>query len=728
MKNKSLVLRYALLFCVAVFFTAAFLNTYKNEKIKTQLQNYDISVNKAYVNAYDKTKDISELIFFNNLLYDKKIIDLYNASNTNNESSKKELFLYLKDKYFHFKSYGIRQINFYFPNNEVFLQMKNQNLDDKNGKDKHKYVSYVNNSLEEIDGLEVGSSFASLKFIKPIFDDKLNHIGSIELEFSLDYVANLMEKSLDFNILFLFEKQIIQNNIHKSKIEAFKEFYLNKNYMYEDNKYSSSKYTKELFDSIKNKNYLKIDSSMSISKTFSFTYEHLNIYYPAVFIPVFSTINKKSESYIFAFATNENSTISMIMDQFEFLFYIFMILYLILFIVLFYANKFSLDKKTIAKKYQDLVDAIDKYVVMVETDKRGVIVEVTEAFCDICGYTKKELIGKNVNIIRHPDVSKKFFENLWRDLFKNKKWEGEIKNLDKYGNSYWVKGTIFAKYDERGKIIGFISIRVNVTDAKQLKKINLLLKEDLSNKLNEIKMKDKNLMDNTKVALMGKVLDSVSHQWKNPMSNISIELANLSARISKNDINLEALNQIHNKIEIQLKSLSVTLNEFKSSFTQDQRNDKYNVYSAVRESISLVRDEAKLHNITISLNSKKEIYCFGVFNELKHIVMNLLKNSIEQLISNNITNGVIDLSIIEDEGNILIKCSDNAKGDSKNIIDKVFSDNYDEKVNKDIGINLYITKLLIEKSGAKIWFENKEDSTTFYIKLVSEERRNKGRL
>ena len=54
--------------------------------------------------------------------------------------------------------------------------------------------------------------------------------------------------------------------------------------------------------------------------------------------------------------------------------------------------------------------------------------------------------------------------------------------------------------------------------------------------------------------------------------------------------------------------------------------------------------------------------------------------------------------------------------------------NYDEELNKDIGLNLNIVKLLIEKIGAKIWLENKENSTTFYIRLVSKDRRTNKRL
>jgi C4-dicarboxylate-specific signal transduction histidine kinase len=271
--------------------------------------------------------------------------------------------------------------------------------------------------------------------------------------------------------------------------------------------------------------------------------------------------------------------------------------------------------------------------------------------------------------------------------------------------------------------VGYTSIRVNITDAKQLKKINNLLKEDLSNKLNEIKMRDESLENTTKIVLMGKILDSLSHQWKKPMSNISIELANFKARIINNELDTVALQTIHDEIAYQLKSLSMTLNEFKTFFSHSNQNDKYNVKSAVEEAIMVVKSECELHHIEIALHSKEAIFCYGVFNELKQIMINVLKNSIEHLIDNNIKNPYIQLGIIENQGNVMIECIDNVQGESKQIIEKVFSNNYDEHVLKDAGLNLYIAKLLLEKIGAKVNFEIQKKQNRFVIELVSKDRR-----
>jgi nitrogen fixation/metabolism regulation signal transduction histidine kinase len=143
----------------------------------------------------------------------------------------------------------------------------------------------------------------------------------------------------------------------------------------------------------------------------------------------------------------------------------------------------------------------------------------------------------------------------------------------------------------------------------------------------------------------------------------------------------------------------------------------------VEEAIMVVKSECELHHIEIALHSKEAIFCYGVFNELKQIMINVLKNSIEHLIDNNIKNPYIQLGIIENQGNVMIECIDNVQGESKQIIEKVFSNNYDEHVLKDAGLNLYIAKLLLEKIGAKVNFEIQKKQNRFVIELVSKDRR-----
>ena len=129
-----------------------------------------------------------------------------------------------------------------------------------------------------------------------------------------------------------------------------------------------------------------------------------------------------------------------------------------------------MQKLSIEKEYQELHTQIDDNVIKVETDLNGIITYASKQFCKISGYSHKELLGRNVNLLKHSNIASAFFEKLWSELKTNNIWEGEIKNQDRYGNSHWVKGVIFPKYDFDNKIIGYISIRSNITDTKQLEK------------------------------------------------------------------------------------------------------------------------------------------------------------------------------------------------------------------------------------------------------------------
>jgi len=98
-----------------------------------------------------------------------------------------------------------------------------------------------------------------------------------------------------------------------------------------------------------------------------------------------------------------------------------------------------------------------------KTDLKGIITFVNSAFCKLAEYNKKELIGKSHNIIRHPDMPKAAFKDLWETIEKNETWRGFVKNLRKDGKYYWVEAVIQPIFDENGNKIGYISARKPVS-------------------------------------------------------------------------------------------------------------------------------------------------------------------------------------------------------------------------------------------------------------------------
>lgn len=94
-----------------------------------------------------------------------------------------------------------------------------------------------------------------------------------------------------------------------------------------------------------------------------------------------------------------------------------------------------------------------------ETDLKGVITFANRRFCEISGYTVDELVGKPHSIIRHPDMPKAVFAQLWKTILSGTIWHGLVKNLRKDGKYYWVDTEVSPIYDNNGTLKGYMAAR-----------------------------------------------------------------------------------------------------------------------------------------------------------------------------------------------------------------------------------------------------------------------------
>ena len=118
-----------------------------------------------------------------------------------------------------------------------------------------------------------------------------------------------------------------------------------------------------------------------------------------------------------------------------------------------------------------LLRTYDQSVIFSQTDLRGIITDVSEAFCSISGYSREELIGANHNIVRHPDMPKESFFQLWQEIKKERWVRREIKNRKKDGGHYWVSADIGPRYDKNGRHIGYSAVRQDITANKDIEHI-----------------------------------------------------------------------------------------------------------------------------------------------------------------------------------------------------------------------------------------------------------------
>jgi len=121
-----------------------------------------------------------------------------------------------------------------------------------------------------------------------------------------------------------------------------------------------------------------------------------------------------------------------------------------------------IQQKELIESYKKIVD---KSAIVSKTNKYGKITYVNNVFCDISGYAKDELIGKNHNLIRHPDTPNELFKDLWEQIAISKKvWHGILKNKNKNNETYVVQTSIMPILDEDNNIIEFIALRNDITN------------------------------------------------------------------------------------------------------------------------------------------------------------------------------------------------------------------------------------------------------------------------
>lgn len=137
-------------------------------------------------------------------------------------------------------------------------------------------------------------------------------------------------------------------------------------------------------------------------------------------------------------------------------------------------------KQKISNKYEQSIALLKQYenitnlsTIISKTDHHGIITYVNEKFCQISGYTEEELIGTSHDIVRHPDMPKMVYKDMWDTIKKEKKsWRGIIKNRAKNGDTYYVSSTVSPILDANNNITEYIALRNDVSsimsDKKQL--------------------------------------------------------------------------------------------------------------------------------------------------------------------------------------------------------------------------------------------------------------------
>lgn len=256
---------------------------------------------------------------------------------------------------------------------------------------------------------------------------------------------------------------------------------------------------------------------------------------------------------------------------------------------------------------------------------------------------------------------------------------------------------------------------------KKLETFNDDLKKQVAKKIREKQEQEKLMLHQSRQAAMGEMLESIAHQWRQPLNNIGLASANLSMQHSLGTFNEQEFEEKIDIISTNINFMSATIDDFRNFLDPNQKMDYFPPCKLIKETLKILDAQFKSKNISYNIHSKqKDIKFFGLENELKQVLLVLLNNSQDALSEKN--GGNIDISVSSYDGNVSLKVCDNGGGIDNSIIHQIFEPYFTTKFkSQGTGIGLYIAKNIIEtRMKGSITVQNTDDGCCFSIILPAE--------
>jgi signal transduction histidine kinase len=258
---------------------------------------------------------------------------------------------------------------------------------------------------------------------------------------------------------------------------------------------------------------------------------------------------------------------------------------------------------------------------------------------------------------------------------------------------------------------------ITLVDIQEEYEIKTNLETKVQEELQKVIAQEKTIQNQSKLASMGEIIDAIAHQWKQPLNTISLRADYLVAMHDDTEfIPKEAAIECKKEISKQVNHLVSTLNQFRDFLRPDTKQEKFNLKSSIQSVLTLIKDEFINNQVNINIELKNELFAYGIENEFKHVLLNIINNAKDIFIERNITNRIIDISLESLDDKAIIKIQDNAGGIPENIIKYIFENHISGKQEgSGTGIGLYMSKQIIDKIGAIISVENRKSGACFTI-------------
>lgn len=404
---------------------------------------------------------------------------------------------------------------------------------------------------------------------------------------------------------------------------------------------------------------------------------------------------------------------------------------------------------------EDLLNLLTKHLpdMLWVKERNGNYLYANQAICDglLMAKDTNEVVGKN-------DV---FFANRERASHpENPQWHtfGELcfnsdllvlennkpMKFEEFGN---VKGELLYLevfkapfYDINGDILGTVGAGRDITKLKQtqlaleeslltlnsqreqLESFNVELAKRVKEETEKQEKQERIMLHQSRQAAMGELLESIAHQWRQPLNIIGLATMNLETLYEMGSMDSHNFRDKMEIITSNVAYMSNTIDDFRNFINPERGVIVFNCKSSIEDVLKILNDQMKSNNIECIMQTYNEFTLYGVDNEFKQIIMILLNNAIDAIKfhkSNKNKQGQITIKLNRIDNYGVIEIADNGGGISDDIMDKIFDPYFTTKYDSNgTGIGLYIAKNILQtRMNGSLVAKNCADGSCFMIKI-----------
>ena len=259
------------------------------------------------------------------------------------------------------------------------------------------------------------------------------------------------------------------------------------------------------------------------------------------------------------------------------------------------------------------------------------------------------------------------------------------------------KKVIFEKLQASNIILQSTTVELEMK-SKKISELNDSLEDRVKEELAKNRAKDIQLIQQARLAQMGEMISMIAHQWRQPLASISATSSALKIKSELGKLSKEMVFKQTDKISEYSQFLSDTIDDFRNFF-KPNRDKKETNYTIVINAVNGIIGTSLEHK---QIKLIKELDCDDSFvsypNELKQVILNLIKNAEDALIENKVKNPFIKIATYRENDFFILKLNDNAGGIPEDIIEKIFDPYFSTKSEKNgTGLGLYMSKMIIEE-------------------------------